>query len=99
MITSNVVNNVRIGTIVSDYKNAANYIKQIMHHGFESYQISFQPFDEFDFQKMADELGPLLEESGAVISSVFLGANPLGDTEDDKRALKSIETILTLLHG
>ena len=73
---------IRIGTMVNGGPNAANYIRQILPHGFESFSISFwQTLGDTDLMRMADEVKAELEGSDAIISSLSVFGNPLMDDE------------------
>lgn len=75
---------IRIGTLVGAGQKSPEYIRQIQHHGFESYSITFwQTIGDTDLERLADELKPVLAETGAVISSVGIFGNPLEDGEKD----------------
>ena len=75
---------IRIGTLVGG-NNAADYIRQILPHGFESFSITFwQTMGGADIKKVAREVNKVLEGTDAVISSVAIFGNPLGDTDTDK---------------
>jgi sugar phosphate isomerase/epimerase len=75
---------IRIGTIVNGGPNAANYIRQILPHGFESFQIMFwQTLGETNLKKLAKEVKDALGDSGAVVSSLGVFGNVLGDKPID----------------
>jgi sugar phosphate isomerase/epimerase len=74
---------IRIGTLVNGGPGTANYIRQILPHGFESFAISFwQTLGECNLKQLAAEVKEALGDSGAVISCVCVFGNPLMD--DDK---------------
>lgn len=85
------VEKIRIGTLVSGNPAAGNptaagYIKQILPHGFESFSITFwQKLGEADLARLAGEVREVLSASGAVISSLAMFGNPLGDEELDQQ--------------
>jgi sugar phosphate isomerase/epimerase len=75
---------IRIGTLVGG-NNAADTIRQILPHGFESFSITFwQTMGGADIKKVAREVNKVLDGTDAVISSVAIFGNPLGDTDTDK---------------
>jgi len=75
---------IRIGTLVPG-ANAANYIKQILPHGFESFEINWwQQLGGADLGKLADEVKAVLGDSGAQVSSLGVYGNPLGVNEIDE---------------
>lgn len=74
---------IRIGTIVNAV-DGADYVKQILPHGFESFEISFwQNLQNVDLASLATELKDCLESAGnrAVVSSLGLYSNPLVNDE------------------
>lgn len=74
---------IRIGTLVPGNPKAAEYIRQILPHGFESFQISFwQTIGETNLKQLADEVKSALGHSGAVISSLGMFGNPLAETPE-----------------
>jgi len=86
---------IRIGTLVNAGQNSPEYIRQIQHHGFESYSITFwQTIGDCDLERLADELKPVLAETGAVISSVGIFGNPLEDGEKDVATREGWETLI-----
>jgi sugar phosphate isomerase/epimerase len=68
---------IRIGTLVNGQKNPVSYIKQILPHGFESFQITFwKDIGEIDLERLAKEIREVLGDK-AVISSLGVFGNPL----------------------
>ena len=79
---------IRIGTLVGAGQKAPEYIRQIKHHGFESYSLTFwQTCEGVDFKKLARETKDVLEGTGAVISSLGIFGNPLERGPMDKQTL------------
>lgn len=80
---------ITIGTLVQ-MRGAADYLRQIKHHGFESYQLNMWAYiDDNDLPKIAKEVHE--EIAGiAVVSSVGLYGNPL----QDERTAKDWETLI-----
>ena len=75
---------IRIGTLVNGGAGTASYIRQILPHGFESFQITFwQTLGDTNLQKLAQEVKESLGDSGAIISSLGVFGNPLGEREID----------------
>ncbi len=73
---------IRIGTLVKAEQNAAEYIRQILPHGFESFELVFwRHVGELDLGRFADEvLGvPAAAGNTAAISSLGIYGNPLTD--------------------
>jgi sugar phosphate isomerase/epimerase len=74
---------IRIGTLAGKGPQTADYIQQILPHGFESFQINFwQTLGQTDLKKVACGVKDVLAGSDAVISSLGIYGNPLMD--DDK---------------
>ncbi|MDZ4743229.1 MAG: sugar phosphate isomerase/epimerase [Verrucomicrobiota bacterium] len=82
---------IRIGTLVPGDK-AVPYIKQILPHGFESFQLTCWPnWGITDLKKTAEELKPVLEGSGAIIDSLGPFGNPLMDPATAKAFEQAID--------
>jgi len=77
---------IRIGTLVNGGDKAPDYISQILPHGFESFSVTFwQSLGNTDLKKLAAGINETLAGSDAVISSVAIFGNPLGnDPKDDE---------------
>jgi sugar phosphate isomerase/epimerase len=90
---------VRIGTLVQA-RHGANYIKQILPYGFESFSITFGGSAKgYDFPRYADEINEALSGSGAVISSVGVFGNPLDPKADNhKKTLESWTLLIDNVH-
>jgi sugar phosphate isomerase/epimerase len=78
---------IRIGTLVNgDVRGGpANYIRQILPHGFESFSLTLtRQVPNVHLKKMAEEVKDALGSSGAIISCVGIYGNPLvhGPTRD-----------------
>lgn len=75
---------IRIGTLAGKGPRTAEYIKAILPHGFESFQINFwQTLKGTDLKKLAREVKDVLSGSDAIISSLGIYGNPLGVLEID----------------
>lgn len=86
---------IRIGTLVSAGMGSPDYIRQILPHGFESFQLTFwQTTAEIDFPKLADEVNAALDGSGAVISSLGIFGNPLETEPGDLETLTGWEACI-----
>jgi sugar phosphate isomerase/epimerase len=73
---------IRIGTLVQAGVpgGPANYIRQILPYGFESFSLTFWAhLGNVDLKKTAAEIKEALGDGGAVISSVGIYGNPLID--------------------
>jgi len=85
---------IRIGTLVNG-PGAANYIKQIAHHGFESYSITWgRSLGATDLAKTADELKAVIQATGAVVSSISCYGNPLGVQPIDEETRQGWEKLI-----
>lgn len=76
---------IRIGTLVRA-SDGADYIRQILPHGFESFQLTFwQHIGDLDLQKLADEIRAVLDAADGpdrpVISALGVYGNPLVDDQ------------------
>jgi len=90
---------IRIGTLAGRKDQTAAYIRQILPHGFESFQINFwQSLGTVDLARLAAELKPLLAPTGAVISSLGIYGNPLESGPDDLATIKAWETCIDQAH-
>ena len=80
---------ITIGTL-APMRNAPDYLKQIKHHGFESYELTmWAHIDDNDLPMIAREVQD--EIAGiAVISSVGLYGNPL----QDEKTARDWETVI-----
>ena len=71
--------NIRIGTLAGKGPRTAEYIKAILPHGFESFQINFwQSLKGTDLPQLARQLKDVLAGTDAVVSSLAIYGNPLG---------------------
>jgi sugar phosphate isomerase/epimerase len=78
-----------IGTLAPMHKGA-DYLRQIKHHGFESYELTmWQYIDQNDLPKIAQEVRDELDGT-AVVSSVGIYGNPL----QDERTAADWETVV-----
>lgn len=76
---------IRIGTLVRA-SDGAEYIRQILPHGFESFQLTFwRHIGDLDLQKLADEIRAVLDAADGpdrpVISALGVYGNPLVDDQ------------------
>ncbi|PTY03710.1 sugar phosphate isomerase [Opitutaceae bacterium EW11] len=75
---------IRIGTLAGQGPRTAEYIRAILGHGFESFQINFwQHLHGTDLAALARQTADVLGGSPAVISSLAVYGNPLGTSEVD----------------
>lgn len=76
--------NIRIGTLVSANQNSARYIRQIKHHGFESFSLTFwQKIGAVDLKRLAQEVREEIGDADIKINCLGMFGNPLGDTPLD----------------
>lgn len=77
---------IRIGTLAGKGAKTADYIQKILPHGFESFQVNFwKTLGEVDLPKLAEELKKTLGGQDAIVSSLGIFGNPLGDTAEDEQ--------------
>ncbi|MBE7466116.1 MAG: sugar phosphate isomerase/epimerase [Planctomycetes bacterium] len=84
---------IRIGTLAPGDKGAA-YLRQIIPHGFESFQLNFWKYlGGTDLKKLAKEVNALLDETGrtAIVSSLGIFGNPLEDKQTAKDWARCID--------
>lgn len=90
---------IKIGTLVDGRgSDPAGYIKQILPHGFESFQITFwQTTKGVDFARLADQVKDTIGDK-AVISSLAVFGNPLEESEIDLETLRGWEQAIDSAH-
>ncbi len=99
MSTATIEPDIRIGTLVNAGMKSPEYIRQILPHGFESFSLTFwRSCEEIDFEKLAGELGDVLEGHNAVISSIGIFGNPLESDELDVKTREGWETCIDNAH-
>jgi len=80
---------IRIGTLAG-MNLGANYLRQILPHGFESFQLTaWQYLGDVDLPELAREVKGVLEDQ-AIISSVGIFGNPL----QEERTARDWETLI-----
>jgi sugar phosphate isomerase/epimerase len=98
MIPETPLLDIRIGTLVPG-RRAPDYIRQILNHGFESFSLTFGPDDHsIDLAQLAREVKEALGDSGAVISSLGVFGNPLGELEPDANLRKLLAAAIDNVH-
>lgn len=76
-----------------------SYIRQILPYGFESFNLMFwQTTKGIDWEKLADDVGQVLEGSNAVVSSLGMYGNPLETEELDIETLNGWEACIKNAH-
>ena len=89
---------IRIGTLVSAPK-AAEYIPQIIHHGFECFSLTFwQTLGDVNIRKLAEDVKRALGDSGIVISTVSIFGNPLETGDVDKQTANGWKVLIDNAH-
>ncbi|MEI7436127.1 MAG: sugar phosphate isomerase/epimerase [bacterium] len=89
---------IRIGTLASA-SAGVNYLRQILPHGFESFQLTFwQKLGGVDLPRLAGEVRELLAGTGVVISSLGIFGNPLETQADDVETLRVWEALIDHAH-
>lgn len=89
---------IRIGTLVKG-ADAVGRIRQIMHHGFESFSLTFwQTLHNVNLKELAKELKELLADSGIIISTVSVYGNPLENQPVDRETVKGWKTLIDNAH-
>lgn len=90
---------IRIGTLAGKGVHTAEYIKELIPLGFESFQINFwQQLGEVDLEKLAEELKGVMDGHDVVISSISMFGNPLGDEEIDQTTRAGWEKCIDMAH-
>jgi len=85
---------IRIGTMAGKGPRTAEYIRHILPHGFESFQINFWREVDADLPRLADELAAVLDGGAATVSSLGIYGNPLGDQPEDEITRKGWESCI-----
>ena len=92
---------IRIGTLVQAGRLAdpADYIRQILPHGFESLQLFYWcNLGGVDLTSLAPSVLEALGDSGTIISSLGLFGNPMENGPDDVQALRDWEACIDSAH-
>ncbi len=100
MNTSSSAEAIRIGTLVNALDpDPAAYIRQILPHGFESFQLSFwETALSVNLKDLAREIRSALEGSSAIISSLVIFGNPLETSAKDRETLASWRRLIDHAH-
>lgn len=75
---------IRIGTLIKAEQAPVEYLRQILPHGFESFELVFKRhLGEVDLPRLAQEVRRVLDAAGggAIISALGLYGNPLVDPQ------------------
>ena len=90
---------IRIGTLAGGGATTGKYLKQIIPHGFESFELTFwQRLGNTDLKKLAREVKQALGTSGAIISSVGIYGNPLEQEPLDKETVEGWKALIDHAH-
>ncbi len=90
---------IRIGTLAGKKEKTVDYIRQILPHGFESFQINFwQTLGVVSLPQLATEVKAVLGDSGAIISALGIYGNPLEGTPADAETIRSWEACIDHAH-
>ena len=88
-MSPNPQHDIRIGTLVdANGPDPVGYIRQILPHGFESFQLTFgSGIQNQNVQKLAEDILEVLEPVGAVVGALGVYGNPLlnGEKADATR--------------
>ena len=90
---------IRIGTLVNGGEGTADYLRQILPHGFESFSITFwQTLGGVNLRRLAAEVKEVLADSGAAISSVCIFGNPLMNDDAAKETREGWRKLIQAAH-
>ena len=86
---------IRIGTLAGKGAQTPHYIRQILPHGFESFQINFWKTipGDVNLKTLAAETKAVFNEAGsdAIVSSLGVFGNPIEDKQTAKDFARAIE--------
>jgi sugar phosphate isomerase/epimerase len=87
---------IRIGTLVGGGgPDPAGYIRQIIPHGFESFQITFSPdVVDTDLVRLANEIKAEIAGKDIVIGALGMYGNPLVESSDGEKAIAAWEKVI-----
>jgi len=86
---------IRIGALAGKGLKTADYVRQLLPLGFESVQINFwQELGPVSLPRLAKELKPILQPHDAIVSSLGVFGNPLGDGEMDARTRQAWKLVI-----
>jgi sugar phosphate isomerase/epimerase len=90
---------IRIGTLAGKGPRTVEYVRSLLPHGFESFQINFhKSLEGVDLAELGKELTELLNDTGATISSLGIYGNPLGDEPGDHAIRSAWEFAIDTAH-
>ncbi len=89
----------RIGTLVKGNEAPDEAIRNIVGHGFESFQIAFsRTLDDVDLGELAHKVEEALGDSGAVISAMGIYGNPLEQDEESNATREGLRILIENAH-
>ena len=82
---------IRVGTLAGQKQRTVDYISKIVQHGFESFELNFWEYipDDLIMSRMSSQLRRVIEPHGAVVSSIGVYGNTLGESEVDEKTRQS----------
>ena len=91
---------IRIGTMVrAAIDRPADYVRQILPHGFESIQPFFwQTIGATDVKRLAAEIRDAIGDADVVVSSLAIFGNPLEGGDLDRQTLSGWEMLIDNAH-
>jgi sugar phosphate isomerase/epimerase len=88
-----------IGTLAGKGAKTPSYLRQILPHGFESFQLNFsRNLGGVELPQLAREVGEVLAGSGAIISSLGVYGNPLETGPEEIETLRAWEACIDQAH-
>jgi len=93
------LHDITIGTLAPAGPNTAEYLSQIVDYGFESFELTFwRKIDGINLKALARDVHKALDGTGAVISSIGVYGNPLGDEAEDAETRKAWRSLIDNAH-
>jgi sugar phosphate isomerase/epimerase len=90
---------IRIGTLAGNGIHTAQYIKDILPHGFESFQINFwKTLGDVQLPELANQVQEVLAGTDAIVSSLSVFGNPLENGAIDQETLRGWEACIDHAH-
>lgn len=92
------LHSIKIGTLAPGNENTPAYLKTILPHGFESFQINFwRKVDIADLKGLAGRVKEVIGDK-AVIGALGIYGNPLEEDPEDIETVKGWETLIDNAH-
>ena len=90
---------IRIGTLAGQGQDTPKYLKQILPHGFESFEINFwMKLGGCDLARLAKETLEVLAGSDAIVSCLGIYGNPLKEDAEGAEARDGWEKLIDAAH-